>query len=170
MLSSHSLIFPSSFQDVWKELHAFINSAKVAQPDDAKPQGNAAVPDEPAPQTFPDDPPSKRIKLDSDSKADGGESEGVSAETADPTDDSTESSVCVVCLGVLQDFCNPDFTKKVLSFCDHWNEWRVLMLICHLGLIISFTIRNPGVFFFFFLIFMKRSSLCLDSYFCPPFY
>lgn len=124
VLSSHSIcFFPPPVQHVWKELHAFISSAQAAPPEDAKAQGNAAPSDEPAPQTpSDDDPPSKRIKLDSDDKVDGGENEGVSTVAEDPTDDSAESSVCVVCLGVLQDFCNPDFTKKVLLFYDLWNK------------------------------------------------
>ena len=119
-------VLPSA-QDLWKDLHAFVSNTEVAS------------------QTPSDDPPSKRIKLDSDGKADGGETEGVPMVTAEPTADGTESSVCVVCLGVLQDFCNPSFTKKVCSFCDQCNESRLFALfICYFFFFLtsSFSFRN----------------------------
>ncbi|XP_062400205.1 putative tRNA pseudouridine synthase Pus10 [Sardina pilchardus] len=94
-----------SDENLWKELSPFAGTSNVAPQQD-----NVAS------QTPSDDPPSKRIKLESDGKTDGGgggESEEVSTETTGPTEDSAKSSVCVVCLGVLQDLCSASFTKKI---------------------------------------------------------
>ncbi|XP_012677961.2 putative tRNA pseudouridine synthase Pus10 [Clupea harengus] len=132
-----------SNEDLWKDLHAFVSNTEVAS------------------QTPSDDPPSKRIKLDSDGKADGGETEGVPMVTAEPTADGTESSVCVVCLGVLQDFCNPSFTKKISEVVKS-EEYQFESLVLSVSLPAQLLVREHSCWLHIKKE-VREKSMCLDK-------
>ncbi|KAL2086569.1 hypothetical protein ACEWY4_017628 [Coilia grayii] len=101
-----------STEDLQKELNAFVSSTEATAAAPPQSETNTHTPSDDQPS---DDPPSKRIKLDPDSSEDGGGSERVPVVTMGPPADGTETPVCVcvVCLGVLQDFCDPHFAKKI---------------------------------------------------------
>ncbi|KAL1006103.1 hypothetical protein UPYG_G00067910 [Umbra pygmaea] len=96
--------YRKSYEDISRELCDFIRDAenKVAQV--------AGVPEQ-----LTEDPPSKKIKLDTAKIDDQSEDESVLVPTvtdqgnAEPMD----SDVCVVCLGVLQDFCDEAHATKI---------------------------------------------------------
>ncbi|XP_047430923.1 putative tRNA pseudouridine synthase Pus10 [Mugil cephalus] len=88
-------------QETLKELQAFVADAENGKcPDSAASEPQAAA----EPET-PDDPPSKRAKLEPSVTAAGSEGDAAAAAVDGPKDEG--SPVCVVCLGVLQEHCGP---------------------------------------------------------------
>ncbi|KAG9328065.1 hypothetical protein JZ751_016655, partial [Albula glossodonta] len=61
-----------------------------------------------------EDPPCKKMRLETEqSHTEGGDKAETSPAQAQTDPDSADSEVCVVCLGVLQHFCDKAFAKKV---------------------------------------------------------
>uniref|UniRef100_A0A3B4C9R8 tRNA pseudouridine(55) synthase n=1 Tax=Pygocentrus nattereri TaxID=42514 RepID=A0A3B4C9R8_PYGNA len=68
-----------------------------------------------AEQTQTEDPPCKKLKLDSAPVGQDGSSEASAAHT----EPNVQSEICVACLGVLQDFCDLSYTKQysIMFYC-----------------------------------------------------
>ncbi|KTF79470.1 hypothetical protein cypCar_00028069 [Cyprinus carpio] len=81
-----SSAYRRSYQDLHKELLAFISEENSPQSHDASGEEKSS-----------DAPPNKRMRIDEDSV----------------TAAQTDSDICPVCLGVLQDFCDPGFAEQV---------------------------------------------------------
>lgn len=94
-------------QDTLKELQAFISNTENKPQDSAaaeSPEGNNKSHDA-AVSEPPEDPPSKRAKLEPSAT---GSEEDAAVKLKDE-----ESSVCVVCLGILQELCGTTQAVKV---------------------------------------------------------
>ncbi|XP_030636619.1 tRNA pseudouridine synthase Pus10 [Chanos chanos] len=89
-----------SYEDICRELSAFVRDSEKEQTHDV------------TIQTQKDDPPQKKLKLEN-SQAGEHDTSAAATVTAECGRDTAGASVCVVCLGVLQDFCNHGFAKKV---------------------------------------------------------
>lgn len=79
------------FQDIHKELLTFVGEDNSQQSHDASGQT--------------EDPPNKRMKMEDVSTDD----------SVTPAEPKTDSDICPVCLGVLQDFCDGTFVKQVCN-------------------------------------------------------
>ena len=87
-----------------KEPHDFIREAENNQSQDA------TVPE------HTENPPSKKIRLDTTEADSHFEGDTAMVPVSDEPDKKTaESGVCVVCLGVLQEFCDRAHATKVCS-------------------------------------------------------
>lgn len=80
-----------AFQDIHKELLTFVGEENGQQSHDA------------AGQDLTEDPPNKRMKME----------DAISTDESVVPDLKTDSDICPVCLGVLQDFCDQTFVKQV---------------------------------------------------------
>lgn len=102
-------------QDTLKELQAFISNTENSKPQDSaeSTEGNNKSHDA-AVSEPPEDPPSKRAKLEP--SATGSEEDAAAVKPKD-----AESSVCVVCLGILQDLCGTTQAVKVRVL----SPWRL---------------------------------------------
>lgn len=83
-------------QDIHKELLEFLGKGDGEQSHDASGDAETA------------DPPCKKMKLESPQPLSG---ENASAEGV--TEPKARSGVCVVCVGVLQHFCDQSYAKQV---------------------------------------------------------
>nr|XP_055060304.1 putative tRNA pseudouridine synthase Pus10 [Misgurnus anguillicaudatus]XP_055060305.1 putative tRNA pseudouridine synthase Pus10 [Misgurnus anguillicaudatus] len=84
--------YRQSHGDLHKELLTFIREENCQQSHDASGQGET------------EDPPNKRMKVEDDISADDSITSG---------EPQTDSDICPICLGVLQEFCDPTFVKQV---------------------------------------------------------
>ncbi|XP_036411211.1 putative tRNA pseudouridine synthase Pus10 [Megalops cyprinoides] len=89
--------YRQSYEDLMNELHTFVSAGECGKSHD--------VPD----HERTEDPPCKRVKLDTVE----GDTEVVPHAQAESDLDTAGPKVCVVCLGVLQHFCDKTFAKKV---------------------------------------------------------
>ncbi|KAG9350548.1 hypothetical protein JZ751_026914 [Albula glossodonta] len=90
------------YEDLAKELLAFASAEESDKSNDATDK-------EPT-----EDPPCKKMRLETEqSHTEGGDKAETSPAQAQTDPDSADSEVCVVCLGVLQHFCDKAFAKKV---------------------------------------------------------
>ncbi|KAI1896849.1 hypothetical protein AGOR_G00099090 [Albula goreensis] len=90
------------YEDLAKELLAFASAEESDKSKDATDK-------EPT-----EDPPCKKMRLETEqSHTEGGDKAETSPAQAQTDPDSANSEVCVVCLGVLQHFCDKAFAKKV---------------------------------------------------------
>uniref|UniRef100_A0A8B9JYP7 tRNA pseudouridine(55) synthase n=1 Tax=Astyanax mexicanus TaxID=7994 RepID=A0A8B9JYP7_ASTMX len=118
--------------------------------------------------TQTEDPPSKKLKLETLQAGDDGGTETLTA-NAEP---KVQSEICVACLGVLQDFCDQSYTTQVII--------EVLFIFpklhqSYILLLDNFMLITPGVkiqavqFGLIFLLIIFQSSV-LKSYmsFCIP--
>uniref|UniRef100_A0A3P8ZZI6 tRNA pseudouridine synthase Pus10 n=1 Tax=Esox lucius TaxID=8010 RepID=A0A3P8ZZI6_ESOLU len=120
------------YEDTAKELLAFINDEETNVTKDS------AVQDQ-----LTKDPPSKKIKLDT-AKTDV-QAEGDSALVPTVTEEGgarlVKSDVCVVCLGVLQEFCDEAYATKVCFFPFHYYNLYLFYsfspLLCYVQFIIT---------------------------------
>ncbi|XP_078146873.1 tRNA pseudouridine synthase Pus10 isoform X2 [Centroberyx gerrardi] len=113
--------YRQTYQDTVKELQAFISDAEngkskdSAAPEPAEENNkshDAAENDKSHDAAVPEpteDPPSKRMKLDHGATGDQSEADAA----AEPVGPQAESRVCVVCLGVLQEFCDRTHATKI---------------------------------------------------------
>ncbi|XP_060755557.1 putative tRNA pseudouridine synthase Pus10 [Neoarius graeffei] len=88
--------YQQSCEDIHKELLEFLGKGDGEQSHDASGDAETA------------DPPCKKMKLESPQPLSG---ENASAEGV--TEPKARSGVCVVCVGVLQHFCNQSYAKQV---------------------------------------------------------
>uniref|UniRef100_A0A8B9K178 tRNA pseudouridine synthase Pus10 n=1 Tax=Astyanax mexicanus TaxID=7994 RepID=A0A8B9K178_ASTMX len=119
-----------SIEDINKQLLAFLSEA------DDQPSCEASDP------TQTEDPPSKKLKLETLQAGDDGGTETLTA-NAEP---KVQSEICVACLGVLQDFCDQSYTTQVIIevlfiFPKLHHEKSALLLV----------------------VFIREKSMCLDK-------
>ncbi|XP_062303940.1 putative tRNA pseudouridine synthase Pus10 [Osmerus eperlanus] len=94
--------YRQSYEDTVKELHDFIREAENNQSQDA------TVPE------HTENPPSKKIRLDTTDADSHFEGDTAMVPVSDEPDKKTaDSEVCVVCLGVLQEFCDRAHATKI---------------------------------------------------------
>uniref|UniRef100_A0A8C9TDH4 tRNA pseudouridine synthase Pus10 n=1 Tax=Scleropages formosus TaxID=113540 RepID=A0A8C9TDH4_SCLFO len=88
--------YRQNYEDLTCELQSFADTRETSISGDS------------AEKEQQDVPPCKKIRLDIEK---GGDEDGKDVKESA---EKTESNICVVCLGVLQHFCDKDFAKKVL--------------------------------------------------------
>ncbi|KAL4639943.1 putative tRNA pseudouridine synthase Pus10 isoform X1 [Arapaima gigas] len=98
-VSLHSA-YRQPHEDLMCELQSFVNAREIDTSKDS------------AGKEHRDIPPCKKIRLDSQQSS---EKDGKDASSVTKNSDTTDSSICVVCLGMLQHFCDKAFAKKVFS-------------------------------------------------------
>lgn len=103
----HPLCFPQ--QVTLEELHAFIKNEPVRDSADATEENKSH---DASGSEAQGDPPSKRAKLELCASADASKDDAATVETQK----DEEPHVCVVCLGVLQEFCDVTQATKVCVY------------------------------------------------------
>ncbi|XP_056267030.1 tRNA pseudouridine synthase Pus10-like [Pseudoliparis swirei] len=96
-------------QDTLRELRAFVHDAENGETRESA-EGNGETPDAAAAAEPAGDPPSKRAKLE---RVGTGAAEEEEEEDAAVEPKEEEPSVCVSCLGVLQELCGPTHAVKI---------------------------------------------------------
>ncbi|XP_022530266.2 putative tRNA pseudouridine synthase Pus10 [Astyanax mexicanus] len=134
-----------SIEDINKQLLAFLSEA------DDQPSCEASDP------TQTEDPPSKKLKLETLQAGDDGGTETLTA-NAEP---KVQSEICVACLGVLQDFCDQSYTTQV---CDavRKGEYQFDSLMLAVSLPAQLSVREHSCW-----LHVKKEarekSMCLDK-------
>ncbi|XP_064172380.1 putative tRNA pseudouridine synthase Pus10 isoform X2 [Anguilla rostrata] len=95
--------YRQTYEDLASELHAFVSDEEGDKPSDG------------AKQERPEDPPCKKARLETEQgdAEDGDGAGGTQPQPETDVDTAVSSTVCVVCLGVLQHYCDKTFAKKV---------------------------------------------------------
>ncbi|KAI4895555.1 hypothetical protein NFI96_027024, partial [Prochilodus magdalenae] len=130
-------------EDINKELLVFLSEAGGEHSHEA------------SEQTQTEDPPSKKLKLDS--AVQDGSSENPAAD-AEP---EVQSDICVACLGVLQDFCNQSYTKQVCEVVRK-AEYKFDSLVLAVSLPAQLSVREHSCWLHIKKE-VREKSMCLDK-------
>uniref|UniRef100_A0A8C1EI07 tRNA pseudouridine synthase Pus10 n=1 Tax=Cyprinus carpio carpio TaxID=630221 RepID=A0A8C1EI07_CYPCA len=125
-----SSAYRRSYQDLHKELLAFISEENSPQSHDASGEEKSS-----------DAPPNKRMRIDEDSV----------------TAAQTDSDICPVCLGVLQDFCDPGFAEQV-SDAVKKQQYEFDSLVLTVSLPAQLSVREHSCW-----LHVKKESMCLGK-------
>ncbi|KAL6481820.1 hypothetical protein MHYP_G00099000 [Metynnis hypsauchen] len=134
-----------SSEDINKELLAFLSEADGQQSHDASEQTQA------------EDPPCKKLKLDSAHVGQDSSSEA----SATHTEPKVQSEICVACLGVLQDFCDLSYTTQVCEVVRK-ADYKFDSLVLAVSLPAQLSVREHSCWLHIKKE-VKEKSMCLDK-------
>ncbi|KAJ8002130.1 hypothetical protein DPEC_G00176630 [Dallia pectoralis] len=144
--------YRQSYEDIAKDLHAFISNAETDKPNDSALQDHLTK-----------DPPSKKMKLDTAQTDDQSEADCILVRTVteDGCTKPVESVACVVCLGVLQEFCDLDFARQISEVVKEEN-YQFDTMVLSVSLPAQLSVREHSCWLHVKKE-VREKSMCLDK-------